>query len=244
MALLRSDAFVLRTYKLGEVDQIVVFFTRELGKIRAVVRRSHSLRRHIASLCQPLMHLHVIVFARPQQALFRVNSVEVVESFRSLREDFTALRSGLYLTELLDVTTHECEPLPELFELFQTTLAQLARAPTAPFLMRRFEVRLLALIGYAPQLATCVRCARPLQPQDRTFSPALGGLLCTACAATAPQPLRVTPATLAALRALAADEAPLPPGDTATERELERLLHAHLVARLGRELKSYPFLHL
>ena len=78
MALYRSAAFVLHTYKLGETDQIVVLFTQEFGKLRAVARRSHSPRRHAASYYQPLMLLDAIVYGRPGQALYRMHSVDYV----------------------------------------------------------------------------------------------------------------------------------------------------------------------
>ena len=95
MALYRSDAFVLHTYKLGEADQIVVFFTQDYGKVRAVARRSRGTRRQTASYYQPLMLLHAILFGRPSQALHRVNSVDIVESFRALRDDFDIMQGGL-----------------------------------------------------------------------------------------------------------------------------------------------------
>lgn len=247
MALYHSEAFVLRTYKLGEADQIVVFFTPDYGKLRAVARRSRNMRRQTASYLQPLMLLRVILFGRPTQALHRINSVDIVHAFRPLREDFEAMRCGLYMTELVDVTTHEREPVPELFALLQQGLEQLTQAVHTHMLLRLFELRLLVALGYTPQLFWCARCARELPSQTTIFSPMLGGLLCPSCAVEVHQTLTVHPATLAYLRLLIASEAepslPLP-DDPVVHQELEQVLHAHLTARLGRELKSYAFLHL
>ena len=247
VALYHSDAFVLRTYKLGETDQIVVLFTREFGKLRAVVRRSHSPRRHTAGYYQPLMLLHAIVFGRPGQPLYRMHSVDIVQTWRPLREDFSLLRCGLYITELIDVATHERESAPELFALLHQTLEQLAQTAAPEMLLRLFELRLLMLIGYTPQLLYCAHCTRDLQPHECTFSPRLGGLLCAACAATAHQTFTVSHEAVAYLRlALEGDAtaAPLTPLATAAQQDIERLLHTHLTFCLGRELKSYAFLHL
>jgi DNA repair protein RecO (recombination protein O) len=245
--LYQSDAFVLRTYQLGEADQIVVFFTRDFGKLRAVARRSHSLRRHSASYCQPLMLLQAILFGRPTQALYRINTVDIVQTFRGLQEDFERLRCGLYMTELLDVTTHEREPLPELFALFQLALEQLLQTTHTALLLRQFELRLLGIIGYTPQVLYCARCAGELRPYERTFSPLLGGLLCSTCAPEVRQTLLISPATRAYLCGVidsAATEFTTGALDPPAQQELETLLHLHLTARLGRELKSYAFLHL
>jgi DNA repair protein RecO (recombination protein O) len=245
--LYQSDAFVLRTYKLGETDQIVVFFTQDFGKLRAVARRSHSPRRHTASYCQPLMLLHAILFGRPSQALYRINTVDVVQPFRSLHEDFGYLRYGLYMTELLDATTQEREPAPELFTLFHLSLEQLPHVPCPTLLLRLFELRVLMAIGYTPQLLYCARCAGDIQPHERTFSPQLGGLLCTACTPQVRQTLTVGHATLEYLQlamASAANDFPSLHLESAAQQELERVLHTHLTWRLGHELKSYAFLHL
>jgi DNA repair protein RecO (recombination protein O) len=245
--LYQSDAFVLRTYQLGEADQIVVFFTRDFGKLRAVARRSHSPRRHSASYYQPLLLLQTILFGRPTQALYRINTVDIVQTFRGLHEDFERLRCGLYMTELLDVTTHEREPLQELFTLFQLALEQLLQTTNTALLLRQFELRLLGIIGYTPQVLYCARCACELRPHDRTFSPLLGGLLCSACAPEVRQTLLISPATRAYLCGVidsTTTEFPAIALDTSAQQELETLLHLHLTARLGRELKSYAFLHL
>lgn len=247
VALYRSAALVLHTYKLGETDQIVILFTQDFGKLRVVVRRSHSPRRHTAGYYQPLMLLNAIVYGRPGQSLYRMHSVDILQAFRPLHEDFELLRCGLYMTELIDVVTHEREPAPELFALFHQALEQLAQASSPTMLLRLFELRLLMVIGYTPQLLYCAQCTRNLHADERTFSPRLGGILCTACAATVRQTLTVSRETLTYLRlALAGDStvAPLTPLAPTAQQELEQLLHAHLTCCLGRELKSYAFLHL
>lgn len=247
VALYRSAAFVLHTYKLGETDQIVVLFTRDFGKLRAVVRRSHSPRRYTASYYQPLMLLNAIVFGRPGQPLYRMQSVDIVQALRPLHEDFHLLRCGLYMTELIDVATHEREPVPELFALLHQSLEQLTQTADPGLLLRRFELRLAMATGYTPQLLYCAHCTGDLPPHACTFSPRLGGLLCSACAATARQTFTVSPEAIAYLRGAMEEEvdAPLPTPLAATvQQDLERLLHAHLTFCLGRELKSYAFLHL
>jgi DNA repair protein RecO (recombination protein O) len=245
--LYESDAFVLRTYKLGETDQIAVLFTREFGKLRAVARRSQSPRRHTASYYQPLTLLRVIVFGRPSQALYRMHSVDIVDALRPLHENFEHLRCGLYVTELIDVVTHEHEPMPELFSLLHQTFEVLSRTSQTTMLLRLFELRLLMRIGYTPQLISCVRCMADIPAQAGAFSPVLGGILCPRCGPAVQATLQVSQATLEFMRLAMLYDAhawPVPEVGSEVQDELERMLHAHLVTCLGRELKSYAFLHM
>ena len=247
MALYRSDAFVLRTYKLGEADQIVVFLTEDYGKVRAVARRSRSAKRQTASYYQPMTLLHAIFFGRPSQELHRVNSVDMIEPFRALREDFTLMRCGLYMTELLDAATRDREPVAELFDLLRQGLEQLTETTTPETLLRLFELQLLMLIGYTPELFACVRCAKDLAAYETAFSPAMGGLVCRACTTDRQHTMALRAETVAYLRQgvmSGAEAAPPLPQESEVSQEIETVLHRHLTTRLGRELKSYAFLHL
>ena len=247
MALFRSDAFVLRTYKLGESDQIVVLFTRDFGKLRVVARRNRRGHSRTASHYQPLMRLHVIVYGRPTRSLYHTHSVDIVQAFRVLHEDFTLLSCGLYMTELIDVSTQDRQPAPELFALFDEALGALAQSapvPGPPIVLRHFEMSLLTFSGYALQLTDCAHCGGELPPGAGSFNARAGGLVCAACAATR-HTLKIGPAACDYLRGMMG-QIPLPneSPDAITQQELERLLHLHLTTCLGREIKSYPFLFL
>lgn len=245
MPLLRSDAFVLRTYKLGEADQIAVFFTREYGKVRVAARSSRNPRRSTAGYYQPLTLLNVILFGKQNQSLYRMQSLDIVQTYRTVREDFTLLRCGLYMTELIDVGTRDREAAPEVFALFHRTLEALGQAPHPMYLLRLFETKLAIALGYAPQVLACARCEKPLPADTATFSAPAGGLLCADCTALAKQTLAITPATVQILRSImATDTLSLEAPDSTTQQELEQLLHQHLTYCLGRELKSYVFLQL
>ena len=244
MPLYRSDAFVLRTYKLGEADQIVVLFTRDFGKLRVVARRSRRGHSRTAGHYQPLMRLRVIVYGRPTRSLYHTHSVDMVQTFRVLHEDFNLLSCGLYLTELIDVSTQDRQAAPELFALYDEALETLARADGPALVLRHFETSLLTLSGYALQLSECAHCGGELPAGPCRYNARAGGLVCAACAATR-HTLKVGRAACDYLRGMTG-HAPLPDAapDAATQQEMERLLHLHLTTCLGRDIKSYPFLHL
>ena len=247
MVLFRSDAFVLRRYKLGETDQIVVLFTRDFGKMRVVARRNRRGHSRTAGHYQPLTRLRVIVYGRPTRSLYQTQSVDILQPFRALHDDFNLLSCGLYMTELVDVSTEDRQPASELFWLFDEALEALSQRGGhlgPPMVLRHFEMSLLALSGYALQLAQCAHCGGPLPSGAGSFNARAGGMVCEKCSSTR-HTLRIRSAACDYLRGMAG-QAPLPDGapDTATQQDLERLLHLHLTTCLGREIKSYPFLSL
>src|SRR3989304_5403925 len=54
MPLYSADALILRTYKLGEADRIVVFLTRERGKKRGGAQGARRLRANFVGGLEPL----------------------------------------------------------------------------------------------------------------------------------------------------------------------------------------------
>src|SRR6266852_2580430 len=97
-----------------------------------------------------------------------------------------------------------------VFELVAGTLDRLndpgrsARADTAWFVMR-----MLDLLGYAPQLLDCAGCAKPLPEADAWFSPLLGGVLCETCGSHDQAGSPVSVNSLKVLRVMAGDQGEL-----------------------------------
>jgi len=110
-----------------------------------------------------------------------VIGAQTIDSFLNLKNDLMLTSSGLYAAELINqfsVAQVACQPL---FKLFLETLERLAKAESPELTLRYFELHLLDLVGYRPQLQECVICKEPLKPVDNTFSPNSGGILCPNC---------------------------------------------------------------
>ena len=224
VALYRSAAFVLHTYKLGETDQIVVLFTQEFGKLRAVARRSHSPRRHAASYYQPLMLLNAIVYGRPGQSLYRMHSVDILQALRPLHEDFGLLRCGLYMTELIDVATHEREPAQNFLSVPPDPGT--ARPDVRPYAAAP-SLRTASVDGdwlYAAAPVLCAVYPRPRSPgahvQSASWRPPVHDLR-----RTVRQTLTVSPETLTYLRRALAGDSTVDPSDATGGHRCSRSLN-------------------
>ena len=95
MALLSTDALVLRGYKLGETSRIVVLLTRERGKLRAVARGARGRRPRYRSALEPLSEVKVSLYGRQGAELLRLGDAELVRSRMFPRQE-QAPRIGRY----------------------------------------------------------------------------------------------------------------------------------------------------
>ena len=71
MPLYSADALILRTYKLGEADRIVVFLTRDRGKKRGVAKGARRTKSNFAGALEPLTHVRVAYFEKEQRELVK-----------------------------------------------------------------------------------------------------------------------------------------------------------------------------
>ena len=80
MPVYTSEALILRTYKLGEVDRIVVFLTRDRGKKRGVAKGARRARSRFIGALEPMTCANVAYYEREQRDLVRINYVELTRS--------------------------------------------------------------------------------------------------------------------------------------------------------------------
>jgi DNA repair protein RecO (recombination protein O) len=145
-----ADALILRTYKLGEADRIVVFLTRDRGKKRGVAKGARRARSRFTAALEPLTHVRVAYFERERKELVGLNYAEPVRSPLLLKAD-DALGCVGYFAELLDECAQEADADDRLYRLGASMLDALAAgAPVEP-LARYFEYWLLRLQGVYPE---------------------------------------------------------------------------------------------
>lgn len=177
--LYRTQAIVLRRADFGEADRLVTVLTPHRGKLRLVAKGARRPTSRKAGHLELFTHVHLLV--AEGRNLDLISQAETLEAFRPLREDLLRAAHAYYVAELVDRFAQEELESPELFQLFRDTLERLAESRNLPLTTRYFEVHLLRVTGYQPQLYRCVRCGAVLEPVQNWFSADEGGVCCPRC---------------------------------------------------------------
>lgn len=246
MGLRRTEAIVIGGHNLGEADRIIPFFTWEQGIVRAVAQGVRRIRSRFGGSLELFTHGHLVYFERPNRTLHSINEFAVLHAFGGLREDLDRLAHAACAAELVAASSEEGDPNPGLFAALRHALELLHAGAPPDLVLRAFEVKVLALTGYGPELDACVACRRTLgEGAGASLSPQRGGLICAACGQGLPAAMALSPPAIAFLRGAArldigtAARAQLPAG---TAAELSRALRQYLPHVLGRALRSAGFL--
>ncbi len=182
MSLQRDTGVVLRTYRLGEADRIVVLLTEEHGKVRSVAKGVRRTSSKFGARLEPLSHVALLMW-RGRGELGVINQVEVVDHFRTLREDLERVAAGLSMLEVADQLAQEGHPDPGLYRMLVGALRALAELGNDPSMVApAFFWKALAHEGAEPILTACASCGRSTPDVELVaFDLVEGGALCPDC---------------------------------------------------------------
>jgi DNA repair protein RecO (recombination protein O) len=176
MPLYSADALILRTYKLGEADRIVVFLTRDRGKKRGVARGARRPKSNFVGALEPLTHVRVAYFEKERRELVNLNYSEASRSALS-SGTIEALGCAAYFAELIDEWAAESHEDERLYRLGVSMVEALADGVPPEPLTRYFEFWLLSLQGVypaarvqtlSPEAQSFLTSARKIGPQELT----------------------------------------------------------------------------
>ena len=243
--LYRAEAVILRRRNIGEADRLLTIYTPTRGKVRVIAKGVRKPTSRKAGHLELFVHSSLLI-ARGQN-LDIVTQAEALQTFRPLRESLERTTFAHYAVELLDRFAAEGEENAPLFRLLVSTLQRICESDDLPLTMRFYELRLLALEGYRPQLFLCANCGEALRPVTNYFDPEMGGVLCPRCGEGMLH-RRVRAVSVNALKVLRYlqtrdyDECSRLRLRPETHAEVESLMSHYITYIIERDLKSAAFL--
>jgi DNA repair protein RecO (recombination protein O) len=237
--LYKDQGVVLGAVKLAEADKIVTILTQSSGKIRAVAKGIRRTNSKFGARLEPFTHVSVMLYRG--RNLDTVTQAEIINSFRTVRDDFGRFSAGEAMLEAADKVAEEHERNVPLFLLLVRALRALdARPPEPASVAEAFILKLLSLSGFSPSLSACAVCG---SMSVGRFSHSQGGAVCDQCHDRDAQ--RVDPDALgwlAALATLPLEQAggALPP--PRVHRAGRALLYGFAEYHLERRIRSLPAL--
>jgi DNA repair protein RecO (recombination protein O) len=171
----RAHGVVLRTYKLGEADRIIVLLTAERGMVRAVAKGVRKTRSKFGSRLEPTSHVNLQIH-EGRGELHLVTQVESINHFRTIREDLDRLTKAVSMLEAADQVALPDYPAPQLYRMLVGALRTLD-ANDSPLVVAGLFLKLLGHEGSAPHVESCVTCGQ--QEGLVAYSAGDGGFVCS-----------------------------------------------------------------
>jgi len=182
MAIVSTEAFVLRSYKLAEQDKIVVLFTKDFGKIRLVAKGARKLKNRFGASLEVLTHLRVIFHEKENRDLLVLDQAEILYSPFEKEPRLRLSYYLFYFAELIHEFYPEREKNPAAFKILLNIEHAFQKRQNLDFLARYVELQLLHSQGILSSVAVCSNCNRPFDSlQERRYLGAGTEIFCKRC---------------------------------------------------------------
>ena len=183
----KTEAFVLRSFRLGEADRVLHLYTHDRGRVGAVAKGVRKTKSRFGARLEPFSHVELLLHQGSGE-LHTVTGASLVDPHRPAREDPFRLSVGLVGAEAMlrlyveeERNERAFEALTRFFEALDGLPAALSGRAALDPLALAFQLKLLWLSGYVPHLEDCVECGGG---EDGLvgYLPRAGGAVCSACA--------------------------------------------------------------
>jgi DNA repair protein RecO (recombination protein O) len=177
MSLKQSEAIVLRSYPLREADLLVTLFTRAEGKIKGVARAAKKSKRRFGGALEPLTLVRLYYDDRDGRELARLDACDILESPLSAELDYPRVVALEHVAEALDELLPDREANDAIFRLAVSVLHQLRAGPIwMP--LTYFQLWLVRLVGFLPELDQCLACGAELNGGKAFYHALADGVMC------------------------------------------------------------------
>jgi DNA repair protein RecO (recombination protein O) len=180
MAILKSEAIVLKSFDFRETSRIATFFTKNYGKIKGVLKGIRKDSKKFGSSADRFTVNDVVYYHYTHSEIHLISHCDLKQFFFPVRQDYKRSVAAHYALELIDSIMQIEQPNVKVYNLLLDYLTSLENIKDIDKLVHIFQIKILLHSGFRPHLDSCVRCRRKITKRAR-FSMKLGGLVCQDC---------------------------------------------------------------
>jgi len=244
MSLFETEALILRTYNLAEADKIVVCLSRSAGVIRGVAKNCRKLKNRFGASLEPFTLINLTYFEKENRELVSFSQTEILRSRFNLSSDAAVMAGFSYMGDLLMDFSAPRQANDNLYRMALACFEAVSQTPAdLEWVLRYFEVWLLKLEGFLPDLRACASCQSAFDREEPIYLGTDLSLQCLKCsqargraiANSVHQQLRTTEKLSPAKYAEEAREVPV-----AARKELAQLTYQIISRVLERMPRARP----
>lgn len=169
MALFETEALVLRSYNLAEADKIVVCLSRSAGLIRGVAKGCRKLKNRFGASLEPFTLINLTYYEKENRELVSFSQTEILKSRFNLSGNASILTGFSYMGDLLIDFSPPHQANDNLYRMAIACFEAVSETPDdLESVLRYFEVWLLKLEGFLPELRSCAECHKTLGGEEET----------------------------------------------------------------------------
>ncbi len=180
MGTIKVKGIVIKESNMGDFDKMVTILTPN-GRIECSARGARRPKSQLMSATQFLCFGEYMLF-KSSSHTYTLNSCDTIEIFYNIRTSLDKLEYAANITKIILDVTYEEQNTYKILQLFLNTLYVISNTTMdLEFITSIFKLRLVSLLGLAPNIDKCVNCGESDLEKIDSFSFIDNGLKCKAC---------------------------------------------------------------
>ena len=197
MANVKLNGIILSEHNLGDFDKMLTMLTPGVGKISCVAKGARRPKSALLAGTQMFCFGEYLMYKGTNT--YHINSVEPIEIFYNLRVDLDKLKYAVHINKIVQDVTHENQNCYQILQLLLNTLYTISETDkNLDLVLGIFKLRLLCLLGFAPNVKECVNCKE--EENLQYFSLKDNGFKCQACIKQDTSCITISQSTLNAIK--------------------------------------------
>jgi DNA repair protein RecO (recombination protein O) len=151
MPIVKTEAFVLKSLKYGETSKIVTLFTKDFGKMSALVKGARNYKSRLCGVLETMNYVNTIIYKKDNRDLQLLTSAEYILSFKNIMTDFQKLQIAFRIIEMVNKSIIFSEKNKLIFDLLLQTFSRLDNSVKNPvYVILGFQIEFLKILGISP----------------------------------------------------------------------------------------------
>jgi|GEM_PF-750297 len=155
MAIIKTEAVILKCSNYREKSKIVTFYSRSHGKMRGIAKGVRDVKSRWGGVLQSMASVNLMFYYNENRTLHLISGADFAKSYQYIYDDFEKMQVGYRIIELINKTTEDHHENTALFELLTGSLDSLNNA-TKNYVnvLFNFEFRLMKILGFEIDLSS------------------------------------------------------------------------------------------
>lgn len=244
MAIISTQAIVLKVFDIRETSKIAVFFTKDHGKVSGVLKGIRKDPKKFGSSLERFSINDIVYYPYRNSDIHLVSQCDMRSFFYPIRQDLKKSTAATYASELVNLMMPTEMENKKIYNLMIQFLKELQGCNDIDQLIRLFQIKMLYFSGFRPHLDACVHCKKKVLGKV-SFSMKEGGLICKTCRSQKGDVYLISPGTVATILHVERSSWKSCQRVKLTKisrMELKYILNNFLVFHLGKRVKSAKYL--
>ncbi|MBR6252250.1 MAG: DNA repair protein RecO [Clostridia bacterium] len=201
MGVIKTKGIVIASANSSDNDKVLTILTPDLGKISAFYKGAKKSKTASLNSSEYLSFSDLVLYKSPNDN-YSINNAETIEVFYNLRVDIDKLNYATAISKMVYDVTEENIPSYDILQLFLNTLYVISETDkNLDLVFSVFQIRLLAILGFLPQIDRCINCDEPMveEMEEFYFSIKDDGVKCKTCQKLDKSIIRLSKASFSAI---------------------------------------------